>query len=253
MPCWVAPARPGCSKSCSAGICSCCRTTVRASGSATTDCCAKSCCRPSSGARRPTSMQGLHARAAAWFEEHGESEDAIDHAVLGRRPGAFGRLVLGAMQPIWASGQIETGRGLDGTAGQSLARAAHAGDDRPRSIDLRSARPARRLRAVGRGRRVASGDGHAARRQHGGGDAGLLAGEPVPARPGHDAAAMRSKRWTGSAPPAPTAPRCSTPRASRICSRATSTEPTRRSPMPTTSPRASRARPSRPWSSPSRS
>ncbi len=59
----------------------------------------------------PDLVQELHARAAAWFEEHGESEDAIDHAYLAGDQALFGRLVLGAMQPIWASGQIETVEG----------------------------------------------------------------------------------------------------------------------------------------------
>jgi len=53
-------------------------------------------------------VRELHARAAAWFERHGEPEDAIDHAYLAGDHALFGRLVLGAMQPIWASGQVET-------------------------------------------------------------------------------------------------------------------------------------------------
>jgi LuxR family maltose regulon positive regulatory protein len=59
-----------------------------------------------------TESQGLipelHARAATWFEANGEPEDAIDHAYLSGDSERFGRLVLGAMQEVWASGQIDT-------------------------------------------------------------------------------------------------------------------------------------------------
>jgi LuxR family maltose regulon positive regulatory protein len=50
----------------------------------------------------------LHARAAAWFETHDEPEQAIDHAYLSGDAHHFGRLVLAAMQQVWASGEIDT-------------------------------------------------------------------------------------------------------------------------------------------------
>jgi LuxR family maltose regulon positive regulatory protein len=50
----------------------------------------------------------LHLRAATWFEAHGAPELAIEHAYLAGEGEAFGRLVLEAMQPVWASGQIDT-------------------------------------------------------------------------------------------------------------------------------------------------
>ncbi len=50
----------------------------------------------------------LHARAAEWFAANGEPERAIDHAYLAGDTHAFGRLVLQAMQSVWASGQIDT-------------------------------------------------------------------------------------------------------------------------------------------------
>jgi len=53
-------------------------------------------------------VTALHERAAVWFEENGDLEAAIDHAYLGEDRERFGRLVLEAMQPAWASGQIET-------------------------------------------------------------------------------------------------------------------------------------------------
>ena len=58
--------------------------------------------------RRPGLVPELHARAAAWFEANGEPERAIDHAYLAGDAETFGRLVLEAMQPVWASGQIDT-------------------------------------------------------------------------------------------------------------------------------------------------
>jgi len=56
----------------------------------------------------PDLVTELHERAAVWFEENGDLEAAIDHAYLGGDRERFGRLVLAAMQPAWASGQIET-------------------------------------------------------------------------------------------------------------------------------------------------
>ena len=49
----------------------------------------------------------LHARAAEWLAANGEPERAIDHAYLAGDSQGFGRLVLGAMQSVWASGQID--------------------------------------------------------------------------------------------------------------------------------------------------
>lgn len=50
----------------------------------------------------------LHSRAAAWFEGKGELDRAIDHAHLAGDTQAFGTLVLGAMEPSWAGGRIDT-------------------------------------------------------------------------------------------------------------------------------------------------
>ena len=191
----------------------------------------------------PDLVQELHARAAAWFEEHGESEDAIDHAYLAGDQALFGRLVLGAMQPIWASGQIDTVEGWMERLGSrspaphTPAMIAHGALifallGRPGDCE-RWAAVAESLPATG-----TLPDGSTVE-----GDAGLPAGEPVPARPGHDA--PRRGRSAGGARPDQSLPRHDAPHRGprRICSRATSTEPTRRSPMPTTSPRASRRSP----------
>ena len=59
-------------------------------------------------AEGPDLATRLHARAATWFEAHGDPELAIDHAYLAGDGEAFGRLVLETMQPVWASGHIST-------------------------------------------------------------------------------------------------------------------------------------------------
>ncbi len=50
----------------------------------------------------------LHARAATWFNANGDPERAVDHAHLAGDATTFGRLVLESMQPVWASGHIDT-------------------------------------------------------------------------------------------------------------------------------------------------
>jgi LuxR family maltose regulon positive regulatory protein len=54
----------------------------------------------------PELVPELHARAAEWFEAAGDLESAIEHAHLAGDAGRFGRLVLEAMQPVWASGRV---------------------------------------------------------------------------------------------------------------------------------------------------
>jgi LuxR family maltose regulon positive regulatory protein len=56
----------------------------------------------------PDLVPELHRRAAAWFEDAGELEDAIDQAYLAGDTQRFGRLVLDVMQQVWASGRIDT-------------------------------------------------------------------------------------------------------------------------------------------------
>jgi LuxR family maltose regulon positive regulatory protein len=56
----------------------------------------------------PDLISHLHARAAAWFEENGETHQAIDHSYLAGDVHGFGRLVLVEMQQVWARGQIDT-------------------------------------------------------------------------------------------------------------------------------------------------
>ncbi len=49
----------------------------------------------------------LHDRASRWFEAAGDLEAAIEHAGLAGDTRRFGRLVLEAMQPAWASGRLD--------------------------------------------------------------------------------------------------------------------------------------------------
>lgn len=54
---------------------------------------------------------GLHARAADWYEANGMAEAAIDHADAAGDTERVARLVLELMQPVWASGRVDTVRG----------------------------------------------------------------------------------------------------------------------------------------------
>ena len=80
-----------------------------ATGIATTTCFG-SCCRPSSAAVTLTSSDELHSRAADWYEANGMAEEAVDHADLAGDTERQARLVLQLMQPVWASGRVDTVR-----------------------------------------------------------------------------------------------------------------------------------------------
>jgi LuxR family maltose regulon positive regulatory protein len=56
----------------------------------------------------PELIPELHLRASRWFEATGDPEEAIEQAHLAGDAERFGRLVLGAMQPVWASGRVDT-------------------------------------------------------------------------------------------------------------------------------------------------
>jgi LuxR family transcriptional regulator, maltose regulon positive regulatory protein len=58
--------------------------------------------------REPDLVPQLHARAAAWLETHGLADEAIDHAQQAGDTDLAARLVLDRMQPVWASGRIDT-------------------------------------------------------------------------------------------------------------------------------------------------
>ena len=60
------------------------------------------------GRREPELVPELHIRAARWYEAEGMSEVAIDHAMSAGDATRVARLVLTAMQPVWASGRIDT-------------------------------------------------------------------------------------------------------------------------------------------------
>ncbi len=58
--------------------------------------------------REPELVPRLHARAAAWFEAHGLADEAIEHAQRAGDRDLVARLVLEHMQPVWASGRVDT-------------------------------------------------------------------------------------------------------------------------------------------------
>ena len=58
--------------------------------------------------REPEIVPRLHLGAAAWYEANGLPELAIDHARQAGDPDRVARLVLDVMQPVWASGRVDT-------------------------------------------------------------------------------------------------------------------------------------------------
>jgi LuxR family transcriptional regulator, maltose regulon positive regulatory protein len=58
----------------------------------------------------PGLVPELHSRAAAWYESNGMPETAIDHAQAAGDAERVARLVLDLMNPVWASGRVDTVR-----------------------------------------------------------------------------------------------------------------------------------------------
>ncbi|HEU4400002.1 MAG TPA: LuxR C-terminal-related transcriptional regulator [Actinomycetota bacterium] len=58
--------------------------------------------------REPKVVPRLHLGAAAWYEANGLPELAIDHAQAAGDIDRVARLVLEVMQPVWASGRVDT-------------------------------------------------------------------------------------------------------------------------------------------------
>jgi LuxR family maltose regulon positive regulatory protein len=58
--------------------------------------------------REPELVTGLHSAAAQWYEANAAPEAAVGHAMAAGDPERVARLVLNVMQPVWASGRIET-------------------------------------------------------------------------------------------------------------------------------------------------
>ena len=58
--------------------------------------------------REPELVARLHSRAAQWYEANAMPEAAIEHAMAARDAARVARLVLNVMQPVWASGRIDT-------------------------------------------------------------------------------------------------------------------------------------------------
>jgi LuxR family transcriptional regulator, maltose regulon positive regulatory protein len=58
--------------------------------------------------REPALVDDLHVRAAAWFEANAMPEAAIGHAYAAADYDRVARLILELIQPVWASGRVET-------------------------------------------------------------------------------------------------------------------------------------------------
>jgi LuxR family maltose regulon positive regulatory protein len=58
--------------------------------------------------REPQLVPELHRRAAAWCEANGLEETALEHAQAAGAADQVARLVLEVMQPVWASGRVDT-------------------------------------------------------------------------------------------------------------------------------------------------
>ena len=60
--------------------------------------------------RDPGRARELHSRAADWYEANGPAEAAIEHAEAAGDTERLARIVLQLMQPVWASGRVDTVR-----------------------------------------------------------------------------------------------------------------------------------------------
>ena len=60
------------------------------------------------GRREPGAVVDIHRRAAAWCEANGQPEVALAHAQQAGDGDHVAALVLALMQPVWASGRLET-------------------------------------------------------------------------------------------------------------------------------------------------
>jgi LuxR family transcriptional regulator, maltose regulon positive regulatory protein len=56
----------------------------------------------------PDLVPELHSRAAVWYESNGMPEIAVDHAQAAGDVEQVARLVLDLMNPVWASGRVDT-------------------------------------------------------------------------------------------------------------------------------------------------
>ena len=60
--------------------------------------------------RDPDLITELHSRAAVWYEANGMPETAVEHAQAAGDAERVARLVLDLMNPVWASGRVDTVR-----------------------------------------------------------------------------------------------------------------------------------------------
>ena len=137
--------------------------------------------------REPDLVARLHAGAAQWYEANSMPEAAIEHAMAAGDAERVARLVLNVMQPVWASGRIDTVLSwMEWLEDRSEVEhytgiAAHGA-----LILALLGRPVEADRWVAAAERD-PGNRKASRRQHDGGHAGLPAGSALPPRGRADA------------------------------------------------------------------
>ena len=128
----------------------------------------------------PDLVPELHSRAAAWYESNGMPETAVDHAQAAGDAERVARLVLDLMNPVWASGRVDTVQRWIGVAGRAAIGSPLFRYSRSWCVDLRAARTAERGGTLDRGRGAPPRHRDVARRQHGGWNVGVSASEPLP-------------------------------------------------------------------------
>ena len=223
----------------SAATCWWSRSTDAVSGTGTTTCSAICCSRSCASVIRMVSE--LHLRAAAWYEANGMPEIALDHAQAAGDADRVARLVLQLCQPGMGEWTDRHRPALDGVVRGQRTHRALPGDRRPRGVDVRLAgRPADTERWADAAETTpAPGCSPTGARSR----ACWPTCGQLCAVAGSEAMRMDAQvAWADSARPVRFDRRCSRSRASPICSRATPTERTRSSPVPSTATRA-RCRP----------
>ena len=181
---------------------------------------------PSCTARNPRWCRSCTGARPAGTRTPPCPDQAIEHAHRAGDVAQFTQLVLDWSQQTWAAGGIDSVHRWMSWLEEARRRPRVPGDRRARGADLRAGRRARPRGQVVRDREGGTRVGHAARRQHGRGDARLPGRDRGPPGHGADAARRAARLDRAVARSARCARRCCTPRRSRTCSTATSTAPT---------------------------
>ena len=104
--------------------------------------------------REPELLPQLHIGAAQWHEANAMPEAAIEHAMAAGDAERVARLVLNVMQPVWASGRIDTVLGWMEWLEDRTEVEHYSGIAVHAALILALARQAGRCRTLGRRRRT---------------------------------------------------------------------------------------------------